>query len=325
MLARAATALALLLVLAACGGGGTVVATVEGQEITLAQVEALRPDGDGVLDPFFSQDLQNVILDRILTAAVEELGVAVSQEEIDAGVAEFVGLVTSQTDPSTGLPVRYEDFLAAQATTEAIVELTVAQQLRSEQAVAWFGAQETVTEADIDAALEEGLLAEQAARTEACVSHILLETEEAAGVVLEIVNSDGSDFASTASRYSIGPTGPVGGDLGCAPTSDYVDPFALAIVQAEVGVPYGPVETEFGWHVLLVSERTGPTLDEIRSELVDDIRGIVEDDLRAELGRAAFEEWAGSLPAQADVDLDPEFGQWVPTQSGGRMVIPPNS
>lgn len=324
VLRRLALALALVLAVAACAGGGTVVATVDGDDITLDEVESLRPDGDGVLDPFFAQDLQNVILDRILTAAVEELGVSVSQEEIDAGVAEFIAIVMSQADPSTGLPVEYEDFLVAQSTTEAIVELTVAQQLRSSQAVEWFGARETVTGADVDAALEEGLLREQAARAEACVAHVLVETEEAAEVVLEIA-LDGTDFATVASRYSIGPTAPDGGDLGCAPASEYVDAFAVGIVEAVPGVPHGPIQTEFGWHVLLVSERTGPTLEEIRAELVDDIRGIVEADLRTELGRAAFEEWAGALPAQADVEIDPEFGQWVPTQSGGRMVIPPSS
>lgn len=320
---RVAIAVPLCLALVGCGGGDAVVASVNGSPITLAEVEELRPDGDGADGPFFHQDLQNLVFDRLLTDAIEGLGVSVEGIDVEAGVAEFRGLVASQTDPSTGAPVEWEDFLASQSTTEEIVALTVAQQLRSERAVEWFAERAEVTDADIDAALEDGLLAEQARRAEACVRHILVETEQAADVVLELVTSDGADFAALASRYSIGPSAPDGGDLGCAPASDYVDPFALAIVEAELGIPYGPVETEFGWHVLLVSERSGPTVDELRDELVDDIRGLVEADLRDERGRAAFEEWAAGLPGDADVEVEERYGSWIRTQSGSWVVAPP--
>lgn len=85
-----------------------------------------------------------------------------------------------------------------------------------------------------------------------CVSHILLETEEDAQVVLNRVES-GEDFATVAIEASTGPSGPNGGDLGCAPSSQYVGPFAEAVDAAEVGEFVGPVETEFGFHVLVVN------------------------------------------------------------------------
>lgn len=84
-----------------------------------------------------------------------------------------------------------------------------------------------------------------------CVRHILVETE-AEGDDLQAELADGADFAELAIERSTGPTGPDGGDLGCAPASNYVPEFAAAVEESELGVPIGPVETQFGWHVLLV-------------------------------------------------------------------------
>lgn len=84
-----------------------------------------------------------------------------------------------------------------------------------------------------------------------CVRHILLEQEDQAEEVLAELEG-GADFATLAAERSIGPTGPNGGDLGCAPAASYVPAFADAVTGAEEGVYVGPVETEFGFHVLVV-------------------------------------------------------------------------
>lgn len=84
-----------------------------------------------------------------------------------------------------------------------------------------------------------------------CVRHILLENEADATSVLDEL-SGGGDFAVLAAERSVGPTGPDGGDLGCAPASNYVPEFATAVTEAELGEFVGPVETQFGWHVIVV-------------------------------------------------------------------------
>jgi len=84
-----------------------------------------------------------------------------------------------------------------------------------------------------------------------CVRHILLETETDAGDVLTELEG-GADFATLAAERSTGPTGPNGGDLGCAPVANYVAEFADAVTAAELGAFVGPVETQFGFHVILV-------------------------------------------------------------------------
>lgn len=86
-----------------------------------------------------------------------------------------------------------------------------------------------------------------------CVSHILLETEADAQAVLDRL-AEGEDFAELAVETSTGPSGPNGGALGCAPSSQYVPPFAEAVDGATIGEYVGPVETQFGFHVLVVTD-----------------------------------------------------------------------
>lgn len=95
----------------------------------------------------------------------------------------------------------------------------------------------------------------------ACVSHILLETEDAASEIVDELGDTGSEteeaelFGAIAMDRSIDPgSGAVGGFLGCdlaeTISQQYVPPFAAAALAAEPGVPTEPVESDFGFHVL---------------------------------------------------------------------------
>ncbi|KPJ92870.1 MAG: hypothetical protein AMJ53_08570 [Gammaproteobacteria bacterium SG8_11] len=81
--------------------------------------------------------------------------------------------------------------------------------------------------------------------------HILLEDEANAKAVIEDLNK-GADFAKLAQEKSTGPSGPQGGDLGWFQSSQMVEPFAEAVKQLKNGeYSRTPVQTEFGWHVVL--------------------------------------------------------------------------
>lgn len=122
------------------------------------------------------------------------------------------------------------------------------------------------------------LLAESADPTSGlpCVRHILVETEAEADDILTRLD-DGEDFGALAVELSTGPSGPNGGDLGCADSGGYVPPFAEAVDNAEVGEYVGPVETTFGFHVLVVDrfEVDGRTL--ARDQLQERLRGATID------------------------------------------------
>ena len=76
------------------------------------------------------------------------------------------------------------------------------------------------------------------------------------------------DFAELAKEESTGPSGPNGGDLGWFAPERMVPPFSAAVADLENGAfSKEPVQTQFGWHVILREdsrESTPPTLESVR-------------------------------------------------------------
>ena len=105
--------------------------------------------------------------------------------------------------------------------------------------------------------------------------HILVETQSAAtSLIAELDN--GAVFEELAKSNSIGPSGPSGGDLGWFSPSDMVAPFSDAVAALGDGeYTKSPVQTQFGWHVILREESRkseAPPLDSVR----DTLKGSVE-------------------------------------------------
>jgi peptidyl-prolyl cis-trans isomerase C len=101
-------------------------------------------------------------------------------------------------------------------------------------------------------------------------SHILVKTqEEAVAIIAEL--DGGADFAELAKAKSTGPSGPNGGQLGWFAPAQMVKPFSEAAAQLDKGsYTKAPVETQFGWHVILledIRESTPPAFDEVKDKL----------------------------------------------------------
>lgn len=128
------------------------------------------------------------------------------------------------------------------------------------------------TETELRAEYEENL--PSLGSTQHKARHILLETEEEAAAVIEQLNG-GAEFAALAQEHSTGPTGPDGGDLGWFTAESMVPPFAEAVSAMEVGDHSSePVQTQFGWHVILVEDRRAdqpPGLDAVRAEITNQV------------------------------------------------------
>lgn len=85
-------------------------------------------------------------------------------------------------------------------------------------------------------------------------SHILVNTKEEALELKDKINSP-EDFARYAAEYSNCPSGAEGGDLGFFGKGMMVKPFEDAAFSLPVGVVSEPVETQFGWHLILVTDK----------------------------------------------------------------------
>ena len=84
-------------------------------------------------------------------------------------------------------------------------------------------------------------------------SHILVGNEKDANNILARLQK-GEDFAALAKRFSKCPSKSKGGDLGFFRRGDMVKEFDEAAFAAPVGTPVGPVKTEFGYHIILVTQ-----------------------------------------------------------------------
>lgn len=85
--------------------------------------------------------------------------------------------------------------------------------------------------------------------------HILV-ADEATAADLMAALGEGESFASLAMANSLDTaSGRNGGELGWAPASNYVRPFAEAVLAAAPGATLGPVESEFGWHIIQLRAR----------------------------------------------------------------------
>jgi hypothetical protein len=88
------------------------------------------------------------------------------------------------------------------------------------------------------------------------VRHVLLRDEAAAVAVIDRL-ADGSGLAALAEQWSVDAgSRTMGGDLGDVHRGELSGALEDAIFRAEVGVVFGPIRTEHGWHVALVEAVT---------------------------------------------------------------------
>ena len=80
-------------------------------------------------------------------------------------------------------------------------------------------------------------------------SHILVADLNTA-VTLKQKISEGSNFAELAKQHSTCPSGQNGGDLGPFGRGMMVKPFEDAAFDSDVGTVVGPVQTQFGYHLI---------------------------------------------------------------------------
>ncbi len=97
--------------------------------------------------------------------------------------------------------------------------------------------------------------------------HILVETQSAATDLIAQLDG-GAEFAKLAEEHSTGPSATSGGDLGWFSGNQMVKPFSDAVALLENGsYTKSPVQTNFGWHVILREDSragTPPTLESVR-------------------------------------------------------------
>ena len=233
----------------------TVVATVNGTKLTLAHMLDIKRQ--------LPQQYKNLEDSVLFNGIIEQL----IQQQL---------LASSVETPPSWLPTAMENQERNLLSTIVIDDIRAG------------ALSETALQSAYDAKFPAG-----GGEEEYQASHILLETEDKARELLKLLDA-GADFATLAQEHSTGPSGPRGGDLGWFGKGQMVPDFENAVLSMTPGTYAGPVQTQFGYHLILLTDRrimARPSLEEVRGEL------------EVELQNAAVETHLRTLMDGADVTM----------------------
>ena len=91
--------------------------------------------------------------------------------------------------------------------------------------------------------------------SKATARHILVNTEEECNDIKNQIEK-GSDFADLAKQRSQCPSGQRGGDLGEFSPGQMVSEFDQVVFSEDIGKVHGPVQTQFGFHLIEITSRS---------------------------------------------------------------------
>ena len=300
------------LVLSACRGPGIdSVATVNGVGIPrellerLVTAEALASAGSateideaipGIADPASRSasertNLRSLIIIEIVRQLADDLGVLVSDEDIQSRWEIEVAAggggeedLLSYIDSIGLTEAEYRDFVMGHTARIEAIEEAVSSDV-------------AVSDEDIAAAFE-------LSGPVATASHILVATlDEALDLKQQL--DDGASFVALASEHSLDTgSAQLGGSLGQQTQGFYVPEFDDYVWSGEVGAVSDPVETDFGFHLILIHDR---------EEGLEDATPRLREQLENQGRTQAVQEEFNRAIDDADVVIDSAIGRWDPT------------
>ncbi len=250
---------------------GTVLATVNGDQITLGHVVATV----AALPQQYQQIEDDVLYDFVLEQLIQQQLLGQQQEELTQQ-----NVLTLDNETRSLLAVQTVNALTNDVVTDEAVQ-----------------------------AAYDAQFAEFEGEDEFDASHILVESEDEAKA-LKAQLDDGADFAEMAREHSTGPSGPNGGALGWFGKGQMVPEFENAVLGLEKGQISDPVQTQFGWHLVILNDKRkseAPALEAVRDELAQTIQQeaiqarIDELTQQAQIERTALEGVGPEVIRQLDL------------------------
>ena len=241
--------------------------------------------------------LTHVVTQEVVDRQVERRGIAVRASDRRAGQAQAANFFGPQA--FAAFPKWFRDETTAEfARQQALLRATGT----------------PPSDADVRAAYQTAIAqVRQQCPSGRFVSHILVPSQQlAAGLAAQI--RAGASFEQIASQQSTDTTSARdGGALGCIDGQQLVPAFQQVAATLPLNQVSAPVQTQFGWHLILVR-------DTIPFEQL-------ENGLRARLEQQSpgAQRALNARVARADVDVDPRYGRWVVRSGRGSVEPPPGA
>jgi len=307
---------AAVLVFAACDETDVTAraaATVGDEKITVEEVDdALDTFEDtGQFEQLISQEepdqvrrqfqqgyLSQIVRRHVLGQEAEERDIEVTEAEIDEA------LEVIQADfPSE------EEFQAAvdeQGLTDDQLQDLLSDQITEDKLRAEIGSDLEPDDDELQSFYDQNV--DSFRETEA--SHILIEQEsQASKLATQLQKAKSGEveklFGQLAREFSEDPgSGEQGGDLGFFSSGQFVPEFEQAADELSLGEVSDPVQSQFGFHIIRVTDRRFQSFEQVRDQIAQELGGAEAEEAYQEFVQDAYEE--------ADVRVNPRFGELDP-------------
>jgi foldase protein PrsA len=252
--------------------------------------------------------LTQLIRQAALVKKAEDMGVKVSDEEVEAALAELKAGFDSEE-------AFRKEVLEGTRLSEEEVRDFLRDRLIVDRAAREVSKDIRASEEEIAAFYQEN---KKGYEVQLRTAHILVcgsfnpkartcepgPNDEREAQTVANMAREGKDFAQLASQYSQDrQTKDRGGDLGWFEPGRQVPEFEKAAAALKVGQIAGPVRTVFGFHIIKLLGR-GKPLDQSRAE--------IEEALVKDRRRQAVDAWAQKAMQDLTVRVNPKFGRFDP-------------
>ena len=295
--------------------GAKKVATFEGGEVTEGELqEFAQQSGLGELDPnspeyetAVQQVMPQLVGIEIAKTYAQEEGITVSDEEVDKEIQAIKQQVGEQAR-SSGQDVSdqeaFDQALEQNQISEEELRQDVRENLPVQQVQERVSGDAEPSQEEVQAFYDENKAAQFTQPAQRCMRHILFnkdQQQKAEEVKTQL--QDGGDFAELAKENSQDPgSAENGGDLGCLGKGETVPPFEEAAFAADQGEIVGPVETEFGYHLIEVTD-----IREEQTQPLEDVEGQITAQLAATQQEEEFTKWIEDQKQQRNVKYLPGY------------------
>jgi peptidyl-prolyl cis-trans isomerase C len=245
---RVSTVAAIALLLAACGKGQQAAAPAASDKPTTPPVAVV--DGTPISREAYDDYLKGLLRGKPVTDVTADEKNQVLDQMINmqliAAQAEKDGL---DKDPEVATRIA---LLRTQILADAAAQKYLKGNEPSDQEL----------HAAYDAATD---------KTEYHASHILVPTKEKADQLIKKIKG-GAKFEDVAKAESTDNSKANGGDLGWFTTARMVKPFGDAVKGLKKGeVTPDPVQTQYGWHIIKLTDTRDAPFDQIKPQLTNGI------------------------------------------------------
>ncbi|CAA9453275.1 MAG: Peptidyl-prolyl cis-trans isomerase PpiD [uncultured Rubrobacteraceae bacterium] len=295
--------------------GAKKVATYEGGEVTEGELQQFaQQSGLGELDPnspeyetAVRQVMPQLVGIEIAKTYAQEEGLTVSDKEVDQeldAIKQQVGEQARASGQDLGNQEAFDQALEQNQISEQQLRQDIRENLPVQQVQERIAGDAEPSEEEVRKFYDDNKDAQFTQPAQRCMRHILFtkDQEKKAEEVKDKLQ-DGGNFADLARENSQDPgSAEKGGDLGCLGKGETVPPFEEAAFAADRGEIVGPVETEFGYHLIEVTE-----IREEQTQPLGDVEAQITDQLAATQQEEEFTKWIEDQKEQRDVKYLPSY------------------